>query len=486
MSQFPFDSEQQSESLQPKITQSSSGNLGGQQASYGNNNSQYQDNRQTHIYLDLQDKNLEPLTVWGKILSYLKVFAFIVATLIFWVFFGLFTSFPFPYGQAIDLMLCCFKGTVASKVNRLQKRLQLENIDSQSIQRLNKFDFQARLYLEVLECLGANDAESHERLAKTIETLKRKKDELQNELKPRQLRKYRIVNRVQDFFDSVTLSQAERDLIQIESIIDEVTLTVRKNLPSEKIVQDTVYELSRAITRRADKTSPSRIGTLYRIEDLLRAVSDKEIYNLEESELENLNRRIISELKEEKSALSEEIKRLQGENNTVQQELITYLEELGKLNITVNERKTHLSSLQEKIKNYAEANQEQKTQINTMNLELTRANEEIKELQSQRNYFSKQISSLEQNIRQKQFDINKLNSSLKQYSEVRILEGQYIGNLSDEDSKYHFDQKCNHWKMLVGEYVLGLDPSRDIVSSNTPARFSGQLGECNRCAGSRN
>ena len=229
-----------------------------------------------------------------------------------------------------------------------------------------------------------------------------------------------------------------------------------------------------------------RIGTLYRIEDLLRAVSDKEIYNLEESELENLNRKIISELKKEKSALSEEIKRLQGENNTVQQKLVTYLEELDKLNITVDEREFHLSSLKEKIRNYAEANQEQKTQINTMNLELTRANEEIKELQSQRNYFSKQISSLEQNIRQKQFDINKLNSSLKQYSEVRILEGQYIGNLSDKNSKYHFDQKCNHWKMLVGEYVLSLDPSRNIVSSNTPARFSGQLGECDRCAGSRN
>ena len=172
MNQSPLDSEQPSESLQPKITQSSTGALGGQQAAYGNNNFQHQDNRQTHIYyLDLQDKDLEPLSIWGKILSYFKVFVFIVTTLIFWVFFGLFTSFPFPYGQAIDLMLCCFKGTVASKVNRLQKRLQSEDINSQSIQRLNKLDFQARLHLGVLEHLGANDAESHERLAKTIETL---------------------------------------------------------------------------------------------------------------------------------------------------------------------------------------------------------------------------------------------------------------------------------------------------------------------------
>ncbi|WP_143162108.1 hypothetical protein [Phormidesmis priestleyi] len=364
--------------------------------------------------------------------------------------------------------------------------MQSEDINSQSIQRLNKLDFQAHLHLGVLEHLGANGTESHERLAKTIETLKQKKGKLQNEINPRQPRKYRIVNRVQDFFDSITLSQPEKDLIQIESVIDEVILAVRSNYPSETIVQDTIYRLSQEITRRADKTSPSRIGTLYRIEDLLRAVSEKEVSNLEESELENLNRKIISELKEEKSALSKTITRLQDENDTVRQKLANYLEELDTLNITVDERESRLLKLQEKIRDYAAANQGQQAQINTLNLELTRANEDLKELKFQRSSFNKTISSLNQDIRQKQSSIEQLDSSLKQYSKVRILEGKYIGNLSDRSSKYHFDQKCNHWKMLVGEYVLRLDPSRNIVSSNTPIRFSGQLGECDRCAGRRN
>ncbi len=43
----------------------------------------------------------------------------------------------------------------------------------------------------------------------------------------------------------------------------------------------------------------------------------------------------------------------------------------------------------------------------------------------------------------------------------------------DQKSKYHFDQKCDPWKMLVGEHVLRLDSSRNIIISNTPARFSG-------------
>jgi hypothetical protein len=67
-----------------------------------------------------------------------------------------------------------------------------------------------------------------------------------------------------------------------------------------------------------------------------------------------------------------------------------------------------------------------------------------------------------------------------------MLKGEYIGNLSDPKAKYHFDRKCNHWKMLVGEYVLGLDQSREIVSSSTPTFFFGKLEECDRCAERRN
>lgn len=110
MSQSSSNSEQQPENPQPRIDQDSSGNpVGGQQAAIGDGNFQYQDNSTTNIYLDLQDEDLEPLSLWGKVLSYFKVFIFLLIILIFWVFFGIFTNFPFPYSQAIDLMLCCFK-----------------------------------------------------------------------------------------------------------------------------------------------------------------------------------------------------------------------------------------------------------------------------------------------------------------------------------------------------------------------------------------
>lgn len=484
MSQSSSNSEQQPESPQQRIDQRSSGNsVGGQQAANGDGNFQYQDNRTTNIYLDLQDEDLEPLSLWGKIISYFKVFIFLVIILIFWVFFGIFTSFPFPYGQAIDLIFCCFKGTVASKVNRLQKRLQSENIDSRSVQKLNNFDFQVRLHLGVLKHLGANKAESHERLAKTIESLKQKKSELQDELKPRQPKKYRIVTRFQDFFESITLSSAERDLIQIETILNEVTWAIRNNYPSETIVQDTIDRLSRETTRRADKISPFRIGVLYRIEALLREVSDKEISNLGESELNELNKKIISGLKEEKDTFSRELSQVRDDNYIAQQRLRDYLEELGRLNSRLDEREFELSKLREKLRGYADANQSKQIEINTLNLELTRVNEELIKLQAQKNSFSEQINRLNQDVHQKQARIEQLTNQLNQYSQIRTLKGIYIGNLSDTKSKYHFNQKCNHWKMLVGEYVLKLDVSRKIASSDTPTLFIREgLGECDICA----
>jgi hypothetical protein len=43
---------------------------------------------------------------------------------LFWVLFGCFADYSFPYGQALELLLACFKGTVSAKVNSLQQQIQ--------------------------------------------------------------------------------------------------------------------------------------------------------------------------------------------------------------------------------------------------------------------------------------------------------------------------------------------------------------------------
>ncbi|HEY9874133.1 MAG TPA: hypothetical protein V6D12_11890 [Candidatus Obscuribacterales bacterium] len=492
MSQSSSNSEEQPESPQPRIDQHSSGNsFGGQQAVIGDGNFQYQDNSSTNIYLDIQDADLEPLNFWAKVISYFKVFIFLFISLIFWCLFGFFTKFPFPYDQAIELMLCCFTGTIASKVNRLRRTLQeelpLENFESQSVQNLNNVDFQIRLHLGILKILCVNKVESHEKLAKTIEILKQKKSELQNAIRPRQRQKYRIVTRIQNFFESIDLSQTEKDLIQIESILNELTWAIKKNYPSETIVQDTINMLSQKITQRAENINPYRIVILYRIEGLLSEMSNKAISNLEESELNALNRKNMSEMKEQKDTFSTELKRLRDENYIAAQELRNYTEELRRLNYDLNERESDLSKLREKLRGYAEANQNKQIEIKTLNLELNRANEELSKLQVQKIFISEQIARLNQDVRQKQTKIEQLTNRLNKYSEIRTLNGEYIVNISAGNSPYHFNRKCPHWKMLVGEYVLKLDPSREIVSTNNPSFFIGtNHKKCDICAGGKN
>jgi hypothetical protein len=48
--------------------------------------------------------------------------------LIFWLLFGWLADYSFPFGQALELMLACFKGTVSSKINTLQKQLQKADV----------------------------------------------------------------------------------------------------------------------------------------------------------------------------------------------------------------------------------------------------------------------------------------------------------------------------------------------------------------------
>ena len=581
MSQPPSNSGHQPESPQPRVDQHSNGNsLGGQQAAIGNNNNQFQDNSTNYkyhysynYYDELQNKDLEPLNFKGKILSCFGVFIALILTLIFWFFFGLFISFPFPFRQALELIGSCFRGKLGAKVNNLQKQLQLKDFDSLSIDKLNEIDFQARLYLDVLKCIGTNKVGNHERLAKTIEALKQKRVILQYQIKPRQPKKYQTVSKAQNFFESFILRQTEGDWAQIEAILVEVNSYIRSSYPSEKIVQDALDKLSREASRKAVKISPNRLGFIYRIETLLHEVSVKEISSLEESELQNFNRKFIGELKEERDLLTRKLNGILGEEKAAQQILEGYVGEISRLNGLLEERETDLLNLRESINRYAETDRNQRDTINTLSSDLAKAREDLKDLQEQKTKFNAEVTRLKQTLQQKQnnvdqiknqikeisrlnglleehetdllnlrksisryaetdrsqrdtintlssdlaktrevlrvlqgqktkfneevtqlkqtlqrkqVDIDQLINQVNQYSGIRILKGEYIGNLSDPTAKYHFDRRCNHWKMLVGEYVLGLDRSREIVSSSDPTFFFGKLEECEGCARRRN
>lgn len=414
-----------------------------------------------------------------------------MSALAFWILFGGLADYSFPYRQVIELILCCFRGTIAAKVNNLQQQLQrtefVSQLDNQQqIQRLNNLDYQAWLYIGVLERLGANTAESNERIAKTIEALKQKKSEVSDELKPRRPEKYRTLARVQNFFDSITLSKAQKDFIQIEEIINKLIWTVRNSQPSETIIQDLLDRLSTETGRKADKISPYRLRLMYNIAELLNDLSLKEMSKLKDSEFANLNESIINDLKEQRNIISNQFNKVLKEKNVMQQEVESHYENLNRLNKVISERESEVVTLRKELDKYIELNQSKQNQVSKMSTELAIANQKLLEWQTQKDSLERQVNQLIQDIGYKQSEIDRLTNQINKYSQIRMLQGKYIGNLSNKNSKYHWNQKCPDWKMLVGEYVLRLDGSREIISSSNPAEFMRKgLEECDFCTGRR-
>uniref|UniRef100_A0ACD5GYC4 Uncharacterized protein n=1 Tax=Desertifilum tharense IPPAS B-1220 TaxID=1781255 RepID=A0ACD5GYC4_9CYAN len=126
-----------------------------------------------------------------------------VCALIFWFLFGWLADYSFPFGQALELMLACFNGTISARVNSLQQQLQRTDIvfqpdNEKQVQKLNNLESQAWLYKGILERLGTDPSANHEKIARTLEALEYKRSEILQELEPRRPRSYRVLAGLQD------------------------------------------------------------------------------------------------------------------------------------------------------------------------------------------------------------------------------------------------------------------------------------------------
>ena len=65
---------------------------------------------------------------------------------------------------------------------------------------------------------------------------------------------------------------------------------------------------------------------------------------------------------------------------------------------------------------------------------------------------------------------------------LRYLDGEYIGNTSNPESKFHSQKKCQHWRALAFEYMLYDELNREIISSSDDLPFvSRGMQPCEFC-----
>ena len=68
-------------------------------------------------------------------------------------------------------------------------------------------------------------------------------------------------------------------------------------------------------------------------------------------------------------------------------------------------------------------------------------------------------------------EIEKKESKKLPFTILRYLDGNYIGNVSNSDNRYHSQKRCQYWKALAFDYMLKEDSDRRIISSTDELPF---------------
>lgn len=351
-------------------------------------------------------------------------------SVLFWVLFGWLADYSFPFGQALELFLSCFTGTVAAKINSLQQQLQRTDVipqhdNVQQVQKLNNLESQAWLYKGVLERLGGDPSVNHEKIAKTLEALEYKRSEILQELEPRRPRSYRVLGEIQDYARDFLASQAEKDYEQLQKIVTNLILFTRSRQPSQIILSEAIAKLTLEIAQSSNQISPYRLRLAYKIDELLRVLSEKLVLNPNNPKTDENYQSLVNELhsridilsqqfnnllrirQEDKKDLQNSIRNLQREiqnsdyiNHRKQDQIDKLQRQLSQL----NQQKSSLQKRIEDISTYARSKasevenlQNERSQLNSKNLDLHRKNQVLyQHYQRQQS----EISSLNQRLKE--------------------------------------------------------------------------------------
>ncbi|NER36577.1 MAG: hypothetical protein F6J93_21765 [Oscillatoria sp. SIO1A7] len=242
-----------------------------------------------------------------------------------WLVFGWLADYSFPYGQVIELTLACFKGTIAAKINSLQKQIQRTDVVTQAdnkrqVQKLNNLESRLWLYEGILDRLGADTSTNHESIAKTIEALEYKRNTIIRELEPRKPRRYRLFDRIQGSARLVLVSRAPRDYEHLDKIVTNLTLFAKDRQPSQTIISEAIDKLAAEIKQNANQISPYRLRLAYKIDELMKTLSDKLALGYDSPKSESSDRSVIDDLQSRINVLEKERDRLASERSELQRQ----------------------------------------------------------------------------------------------------------------------------------------------------------------------
>lgn len=351
-------------------------------------------------------------------------------------------------------MLACFTGTISAKVNSLQQQLQRTDVAPQpnnkkQVQRLNKLESQAWLYEGILERLGGDPSANHEKIARTLEALEYKRSEILRELEPRRPRSYRVLAGIQDSARVLLASQAEKDYEQLQKILTNLVLFTRSRPTSQIILSEVINKLAAEIAQNTNRISPYRLRLAYRIDELMRILSEKLVLGSDGSITDRNYQSLVNELRSRIKLLSQEFGSLlrakqedKKELNRRIQEISSLTKNISALHRDISNRDADIVALRKNIQSITELAQEKQTQINSLqnlisdlerdiqsSAEINREKQKsINQLQSQLSELSQQKSNLQKRIR-----------DLSAYAKTKESEVEYLQNEKSQINSQKLD-----------------------------------------------
>lgn len=375
--------------------------------------------------------------------NYIKVVGFLVCALIFWFLFGWLADYSFPFGQALELMLACFKGTISARVNSLQQQLQRTDIvfqpdNKKQVQKLNSLESQAWLYEGILERLGTDPSANHEKIARTLEALEYKRSEILQELEPRRPRSYQVLAGLQDSTRAFLASQAEKDYEQLQKIVTNLVIFTKSRQPSQIVLSEVINKLATEIAHTTNQISPYRLRLAYRLDELMKVLSTKLVLSPNDSRTDSSYQLIVSELRSRLNLLSREFNNLLRAKQEDKNELDKRLKEISSLSKNISDlhkeisnRDADIVALQRNIRDLTKTIQDKQSQITSLEHSISDLRRDIQgatELsQEKQNYINNLQAQLSQ-LSQQKSDLQKRIQDLSTYAQRKLSELEELQN----------------------------------------------------------
>ncbi len=294
---------------------------------------------------------------------------------------------------------------------------------------------------------------------------------------------------ITDYLDALRLTTSKKDLSTIEALLDRLIQALHNSPSTKALAHDTAHWFTQQTIAHRSQISASSLSLLHRVQVILQSIAEKQLSAPTETDISEFSTRAIRNLQGEKVSLQRKVAHLNQSHEKLEEEVASYSSNLLQLTRQLNEQSQNVNELhgwiQDRDVTIQTRNAEIKSQltdIESLRLQLDTLNHQATELVGQNDGLSHDLLDRQDALEESDRTIQKLKTELAKYDQIRILEGKYVGVPSSKGSKYHFHKKCSGWKMLVGEYMLNLDPSRAVLSSKDSAFFTKcGLTECLDC-----